>query len=80
MLTPFIDYGRRTTVEKPSADTTPEIIPEIPTEILRRLEVAREAWRLAEWVVTPRVMERTGIDTALDDLNEWKNLEADYGG
>lgn len=32
---------------------------------------ARARWQRAEWLTTPRVMARVGIDAALDALSEY---------
>lgn len=48
---------------------------EIPDDILEELNVARSEWKRADWVITPRVMARVGIDAALDELNEYMELE-----
>lgn len=52
--------------------------------LLDDLYEARKRWERAEWIVTPRVMDRVGIDLALDALVEYdRNLaefEAVFGG
>ena len=52
----------------------------IPDDILTALIDASVAWERAEWLKTPRVMARVGIDAALDNLNEYLARVGEFEG
>lgn len=48
------------------------------SDLLDELYEARARWRRAEWITTPRVMARVGIDEALDNYNEYMRAVEDF--